>query len=613
MIDFDMSICGAGSPDAYVCRIAMTRCPGRPLDEWLGRRREAATRSPWTVPSIAAQWHGTGSCGSDDVVGTYFALFGRAVMDAYDMLVQLGPILARLNERVAIHRDVNERNIMVDDSYGNARQINDEVNRPRPRFSLIDFGSSIDVRAWRGGDNERAWRSSGQYSNGFWAKENPTGDAKFWCPGSWMRFVGKADDVIQAGLAMQYVERLDLFALAICALRIIFSGSVACGACNPENSFDDAFANLPGDSSCKVALVRLVRLASVSWAAYWEYVEFACSLLATYSRHAQEGDQDRTIKTWQELVNSNIANNLRVRSLRVVSDLAALRNFCLEQCNSDALRQTSLRQCEMSIAGPCPAVPTPSAPPLRSTQRPSRGLWSCIAATLGVLKKIVHEGSVCEWSALYKQLAVENVEMFTGATKLECNCAILGSSFTHCGACRGAGMVFDVDAASDLKLPVTQYAECAARGHVCTAHVSVSNGAKAILGAAVGTRGTAPNEVPRGVFVNTLGGSPGGISVGPSVGAPVGALVGTPVGVLVGAPVGAIVDAPVKALVEPPIVFGAKMHNMEPDQAERLESQEFDKHTKPPRCSNRCHDGVVQIVHGCWPKRVSSRRGTLRH
>ena len=53
---------------------------------------------------------------------------------------------------------------------------------------------------------------------GSWSSENPTGDARYWGPASWVRFL-HGPDVMEGGLRRQYSHGLDGFALAICSLE----------------------------------------------------------------------------------------------------------------------------------------------------------------------------------------------------------------------------------------------------------------------------------------------------------------------------------------------------------------------------------------------------------
>ena len=72
------------------------------------------------------------------------AHFGRV------MVTQVAPTLRKLNSNICIHRDVNARNVLIfaedepfDPSQGSA------PDTSTLEFSLVDFGSSIDVKARR--------------------------------------------------------------------------------------------------------------------------------------------------------------------------------------------------------------------------------------------------------------------------------------------------------------------------------------------------------------------------------------------------------------------------------------------------------------------------------
>jgi len=138
------------SPGAFLCRMAMTRRKGQPLGEWL---------EAWTTRATASAGPG-GSCKST----TYCASFLSAAGAMRRMLVQLTPTFARLNGNVAYHRDVNVRNLLVHPCS------NDDRGLPCLKsleFSVVDFGASMDMRAWAGN------------GEGSWQTENPTGDARY--------------------------------------------------------------------------------------------------------------------------------------------------------------------------------------------------------------------------------------------------------------------------------------------------------------------------------------------------------------------------------------------------------------------------------------------------
>merc|ERR1719261_643741 len=100
-----------------------------------------------------------------------------------------------MNSRVAMHRDVNLRNIIINhrparssskEDFGGGGKYTDDASsassivdseRDVFEFGLIDFGSAVDMKQWEG-DGEGSWRTT-----------DPTGDAKYWSPASWVRFL----------------------------------------------------------------------------------------------------------------------------------------------------------------------------------------------------------------------------------------------------------------------------------------------------------------------------------------------------------------------------------------------------------------------------------------
>merc|ERR1740121_2964794 len=75
ILDHGFTPVGPSQPEAFVCRIAMTRLPGQPLCDWLASRKQRAQ---------AAQ----GALGGD-AVGEYCSSFFRAAKAVRTMLEQL--------------------------------------------------------------------------------------------------------------------------------------------------------------------------------------------------------------------------------------------------------------------------------------------------------------------------------------------------------------------------------------------------------------------------------------------------------------------------------------------------------------------------------------------
>ncbi|CAK0878191.1 unnamed protein product, partial [Prorocentrum cordatum] len=98
---------------------------------------------------------------------------------------------------------------------------------------------------------------------GSWREENPTGDARYWGPASWLRFLGGPGALDQRPpLRRLYTTRLDAFALAACALEMLAKLHVA--RCPPE-----AFKSAPAGASVQVRFLLEAERVRACWHAYW--------------------------------------------------------------------------------------------------------------------------------------------------------------------------------------------------------------------------------------------------------------------------------------------------------------------------------------------------------
>jgi len=218
-------------------------------------------------------------------VDGYLASFLGAAGACWSMLAQLCPTFGRLNA-IAYHRDVNARNILVFSPRV------ESVAAPTDaasllEFSLIDFGSSADSERWAADAGPGSWR-----------EENPTGDARYWGPASWFRFLGGPEALDQRpSLRRLYATRLDAFALAACALEMLAKLHVA--RCPPE-AFKNALA-----------------LGS------FEH-------LAKYSQLVCRGDQRGASRCWDELTESDIAAKLGNHLVELCECISSLAGLCRE-------------------------------------------------------------------------------------------------------------------------------------------------------------------------------------------------------------------------------------------------------------------------------------------
>jgi len=352
VIDHQFWPLGPAAPGAYLCRVAMSRRAGVPLVDWLERRTR---RSRSVAPRSGVD---------SDEVGRYCRSFFDAVMVARTMLVQLCPTFEKLNLGIAYHRDVNARNLLIyspTDGDPNEQAIGAAPpDSSLLQCSIVDFGNSTDARAWIGPPQE-----------GSWQVENPTGDARYWGPASWLRFLGGAQAVLSdAGLTRQYARRLDIFAMAICALEII--GKLHNVECPPELTLR-SLARMRG---AEVRLVHCIQRLRNSWSAYWTMAVRSFDRLAEYSRLVCCGDPNGAAQIWQELSAGVIPQSLAQKLHDLCKDLRTVEEMCQLQ-----------------------STEAPSYAPVRPV-----GLWEQAGDALGVLCDMAIEGSPTEWLEFIKRL-----------------------------------------------------------------------------------------------------------------------------------------------------------------------------------------------------------------
>lgn len=170
-------------------RIAMTRVPGETLDAFLVRP--------------CSELDGPNAIRRGCHLGT-------------QLLKQLGVTLERIN-RLAYHRDVNARNVLVSDAHTGG-SFDPEGSPENARFFLIDFGLAVRARTW-----SSAWQSS-----------SIAGDCRYWPESAWrMSFHGPESVSEGPGLQLQYERKLDSYSLGLMALELL---------CTP------ALARKPGDT-----------------------------------------------------------------------------------------------------------------------------------------------------------------------------------------------------------------------------------------------------------------------------------------------------------------------------------------------------------------------------
>lgn len=176
-------------------RIAMTRVPGEPLDEWLTRPQPVGQDGPAAVR--------------------------RGCALATLLIKQLAPTLEKAN-RFALHRDVNSRNVLMSDGV-NGGVMDPEIGSvENARFWLIDFGLAVETATW-----PTQWQTSAI-----------SGDCRYWPLSSWMMsFYGAPSLKKHKDLVRQYETQLDSYALGVMALELLCIPALA--SCDPGKTAEE--------------------------------------------------------------------------------------------------------------------------------------------------------------------------------------------------------------------------------------------------------------------------------------------------------------------------------------------------------------------------------------
>jgi serine/threonine protein kinase len=282
--------------------------------------------------------------------------FLEAACAARLMIAQLMPTFERLNGSIAYHRDVNARNLLVHSPLDASA---DDRNGPLPvdvstlEFTILDFGSSTEARAWLG------------TGEGSWQVENPTGDARYWGPASWVRFLGGPQALsIEASLLRQYTRRLDIFALAVCTLELMVKLH------SVDFPSEASLRNLPESRGPEVQLAQSVWRAHGSWNAYWKIAVTSFDRLAEYSRLSCLGDQAQALQVWQSLGAGQIPETMSQKLHELCGDL----HYLAEVCRVQRL---------------------PGSP---------NGSWVQVGATLSGLLDMMHFNGALEWTELIQRV-----------------------------------------------------------------------------------------------------------------------------------------------------------------------------------------------------------------
>jgi len=305
LLDHQIWDLSPAEPGAFLCRVVMTRRNGQALISWLEERELLVEDA--RVPSSPSQ---------------YCTSFLHAAAAARELLRQLAPTFRELNGRIAMHRDVNARNLLVACSEarpgpGKAGVAPSEASALE--FTLLDFGSSVDFGAW----------SSGSGAEGSWNFENPTGDARYWGPASWVRFLRGAQ-ALDGSLEMQYSRHLDGFALAICALETLAKLHTARFPMEVRHDGDVAFGR-----EMQVAFLDSVQQFHNAWSRYWRFAVASFESLAEYSQLVCLGEQQKATQAWKDLSSRDIPTSVQTLLHALCRDLVSLAHLCHQRAAED--------------------------------------------------------------------------------------------------------------------------------------------------------------------------------------------------------------------------------------------------------------------------------------
>jgi len=261
-------------------RLAMSRIPGESVNRFLDRRkreREAGLSEP---------------CGR-------IAQFSEACMFARELVAQLAPAFARIST-LAYHRDVNPRNILVEDHCGIVR------------YGLIDFGLAVDATKWRVGETQVG---DGEALVGTWQVFGVGGDCRYWPVSAWLMLErGPKVLSVKPQLCLEYKTHLDLHALGITALQVF-----------ADLATDSRIAQMQEANGSEHQCLLLSSLAALceAWRGYWEEVSSLWQRLFDAFRKSGDHHDLAMVKAeYRELaVHQRIGDHLR--SLRTL-----LRTCC---------------------------------------------------------------------------------------------------------------------------------------------------------------------------------------------------------------------------------------------------------------------------------------------
>jgi len=297
-------------------RLAMTRVPGIALEDFLEERRCATAKAYAAGIAVSPKER-----------------FSEACTFAHSLVAQLAPIFEQISA-VAIHRDVNTHNILID------------AKKPKePSYGLVDFGLAVDTLCWCSTENnpDTKWRPTriGLDAVHTWRYLDIAGDCRYWPVSAWTQFlIGWKDIDASPCLRNEYQVQLDQHALGITAMKVFVEVLSPSPPKEPHRDLDKAEGAPHSHGSLESSDIPNVQMEIWTllraWERYWKRITpVHKKLISTFHNG---GDWD-VLKQMCENTNfyDNIANDLRKMREAVTDAAKACRQVAneLEQGSSD--------------------------------------------------------------------------------------------------------------------------------------------------------------------------------------------------------------------------------------------------------------------------------------
>merc|ERR1712232_207064 len=223
--------------ESFRILLAMTRLDGEPLDLFVAREATRLNRE----------------CRGLEELRTCLK---RAFNVAQQLLKQLLPAMEYVSS-IALHRDVNAHNILIDWN---------EEGSEQPRYGLIDFGLAVDKDCWRQEEGYMATDEVpsrvGKHGVCTWHHLDVGGDCRYWPISAWMQFLHGCQELVKwPQLCHEYQTLLDVHSLGITALQLL---------CELLPQLPRPPFRWPGAESLR--WTRKIQALQEAWYAYWDTV-----------------------------------------------------------------------------------------------------------------------------------------------------------------------------------------------------------------------------------------------------------------------------------------------------------------------------------------------------